>query len=523
VTELPFFTGEQGRGRILALLFFLSISVVAVWGTWQGTLPASNEALYAETAREIVTTGNAVTMHLDGAPVHDTPPLGPWLMALFYRLFGVGDFAARFAFVVLSVLVAFIVYHAGRTASRAWDSYPDGCADPSGDEACRRLHWGSLPTAVGLLSAVVLAATPLFGRFSPHITLGLPYAFAVSVALLGWLTLPSRRLGLVLWGAGVAGCAVSGGAGAIFVVAGALLAGLDDGERRPLWRSGPFWLATLVGAALGGLWLVPETVRSGEGLLSNALWAPVAAIVRPPVSSAALTLHAFRELWLRALPWSIPATIAFAKIVFYPARRRRDGLVEDVDGALFIFATVVFAPIALGGARHLDALLPVLPFGAIISAREVVRWLERPGRDLSKRVWTFNHVMIALFLLLMLFVAAAPISIRRIVNDPIKDVARMASRLTVEGTSIGNFGQPQRVQGALMLFYGNRSLEAPRASAEDVARALREHPRMIFLSSARDLEKLRASGAVPSGVQVLYGAGDLVLFGARASDAPEAP
>jgi len=523
LAELPFFTSEEGRGHLLALLFFLSVSVITVWGTWQGTLPASDEAVIAETGREIVTTGAAVTMHFDGEPVHDTPPLAPWLIAIFCRLFGTNEFAARFAFVAMSVVTLFILYRAGRVASQGW--CPSGevrASIPETETQCRT-HWGTLATATGLLSAAVLGSSPLYGKFAPHITLGLPFAFCAAVALLGWLYLPSGRIGLILWEAAVAGCVLSAGAGAFLIIAGAFLASLADGKRRVLWRSGGFILATLVGVVVGGLWLLPETARSGQGFFDNALWAPLARIVRPSAASPSLVLEAFKNVWFRTLPWSIPATVAFVKVVFFRGRRRREGLVDDVDGALFIFAAVVFLPLALGGATHLDSFLPVLPFVSIISAREIARWLQRPGADLAKRVWTLNHVMTALFCLFMLLVVATPIVIRRMVNDPIKDVAKMAARLTPETERIGNFAQPYREQCARMLFYGGRSLETPRGSVAEVAEALTENPRMIFLSSARDVASLRAAEDFPFEIKVLYGAGDLVLFGAREPRPPHAP
>jgi hypothetical protein len=120
-------------------------------------------------------------------------------------------------------------------------------------------------------------------------------------------------------------------------------------------------------------------------------------------------------------------------------------------------------------------------------------------------------------------VAATPLRLRRTGSDPIREVARMAERLTPERTRIGNFRQRYREQCARMLFYGNRPLEQPRMNPGDVAAALRNDPRLIFLSSSRDLEMLRGFEGFPFDIHVLYGAGDLVLFGTREPGADEAP
>ncbi|MDD4857969.1 MAG: glycosyltransferase family 39 protein, partial [Candidatus Krumholzibacteria bacterium] len=401
MAELPFFTADEGRGQLLALLFFLSAAVVTVWGTWDGSLPPSNEAVIAETAREIVTTGDVSTMHFDAAAVYDTPPLAPWLMSFFYRLFGANEFTARFPFVLLSILTFLALFNAGRSASLDWDITVEARPSDAGVGQGGYGHWGTLSTAVGFMSAIVLAASPLFGKFTPHITLGLPFAFCTAVALLGWLFLPLRRSGLFLWGAGVAGCILSSGAGALLVIAGALLAGLVDGARRSLWRKPGFVLATLVGVMVGGLWFFPAVAADGRGFFESALWAPVSRIFRPSAETPSHTLDAFKNVWLRNLPWSIPAAAAIVRIMFLAGRRRRDPLVDGVDGALVVFAAVLFFPLSLAGAGTLSDFLPVLPFFAIVSAREVARWLRRPGKDLARRVWTLNHVMTALICLFM--------------------------------------------------------------------------------------------------------------------------
>ncbi|MCX5752342.1 MAG: hypothetical protein NTW97_01715 [Candidatus Krumholzibacteria bacterium] len=521
MAELPFLAGEEGRGHILALLFFLSAFLIAVWGSWQGSLPASDEAVLAQTANEIHSAGDALAPSFDGAPVPDTAPFGPWLMALSYIPFGVNEFAARFAFVLLSLGAIYVTYCAGRAASRDWDAPVAQCPPPMAEGERKRTHWGSLPTAAGFFSAVALAASPIFGRFMPHITLGLPFAFFAALGLLGWLLLPGGRGGFVLWGAAVAGSVLSAGAGALFLIVGALAAGIVDRDRRALWRTPAFVLATIIGALIGGIWLVPETARSGLSFFDNALWAPLARVVRPPAGASALMLDSLTNVWLRNLPWSVPATIAAARVVFFGRRGAREAGAGGVDAALMVFAAVLFIPLSLGGAGTPSSFLPVLPFVAVLSAREVARWLRRPGKNLAKRLWTLNQVATAIFCLLMLLVVTTPISVRRTVNDPIRDVAKMAARIVPAGTRIGNFGQPYREQCARMLFYGDRTLERPRASAEEVAGALREDPGMIFLSSARDVEMLRSSRAFPFEIRVLYGAGDLVLFGARATDAPE--
>lgn len=478
-----------------------------MWGTWRAALPASDEAVLAETAREVLVTGDLATMRFDGEPAHDTPPLVPWIMAAFYRAFGVNEFAARLPFVLLSVLTFFFVYLAGRAASR------------EGEAVCQSA-FGSLATGLGFLSCIFLASSPFFGRFAPHITLGVPFAFFASVALLGWVNLPCGAAGPVLWGIGLAGALLSFGAGGFLLILGALVSAWADRERRAEWRSPAFLVATVAGAAAGCLWLVPETARSGMGFMEHPLWAPLAGAFHPSSKSVSSLLTSARYTLLGNLPWTIPAVVAAWRVVSHRGERRRDYWVSAVDADLLVFAGAFFFPLALSASTAASTFVVSLPFAAILSAREIARWFKGGGHDVAKGVWTCNHVMSALFFLLMILLVATPLHLRRVGGDPIEDVARMANRLTPEGTRIGNFALPYREQGARMLFYGNRSLERPLSDAAAVAEALRANPRMIFLSSVAGVETLRRSGVLPGEIRVLYGSRNLVLFGA--AEAPPA-
>src|SRR5512141_1731609 len=71
--------------------------VVAVWF---GTLDArhllrSDEGRYAEIAREMLVTGDWVTIRYNGLKYFEKPPFHLWMTAITYSAFGVGDWQAR--------------------------------------------------------------------------------------------------------------------------------------------------------------------------------------------------------------------------------------------------------------------------------------------------------------------------------------------------------------------------------------------------------------------------------------------
>lgn len=80
-------------------LFFLIFLVSLLFFTWGNPLlPVTDpvESNYAETAREMVSSGNWISPQIYGIYWYDKPIMVYWLMALSYTLFGITDFAARF-------------------------------------------------------------------------------------------------------------------------------------------------------------------------------------------------------------------------------------------------------------------------------------------------------------------------------------------------------------------------------------------------------------------------------------------
>jgi len=66
------------------------------------------DASHAEAAREMVTSGDYVTLHINGVRYLEKAPLMYWLVALSFRVFGVHEFAARLP-TVLAVLLLVVL------------------------------------------------------------------------------------------------------------------------------------------------------------------------------------------------------------------------------------------------------------------------------------------------------------------------------------------------------------------------------------------------------------------------------
>ncbi|NSX13922.1 glycosyltransferase family 39 protein [Cupriavidus taiwanensis] len=80
----------------------LTLALVAIGFAllWFGTLGVRHllgpdEGRYAEIAREMLSTGDWVTIRYDGLKYFEKPPFHMWMTAVAYALFGIGDWQAR--------------------------------------------------------------------------------------------------------------------------------------------------------------------------------------------------------------------------------------------------------------------------------------------------------------------------------------------------------------------------------------------------------------------------------------------
>jgi len=74
----------------------------------------SDETNYAETAREMIVSGDYLTVQVDFEPFPEKPPLFFWLQAVSMKIFGINEFAARFPNVLCGIVSLMMLYFFGR-------------------------------------------------------------------------------------------------------------------------------------------------------------------------------------------------------------------------------------------------------------------------------------------------------------------------------------------------------------------------------------------------------------------------
>lgn len=224
-------------------LFALSVLGVTVFLSklWQGDM-RGDSLFYAEVAKEILKTGDWLTMHFAYKPYFNKPPLLFWLTALNYKLFGVTSFSARFWSPFIALLCGLALY---LLASQIFDR------------------------KVAFLSTMILFMTRDF--IKDNMGLRMDSAVILSIIAAPYFLLRGRG-----WKDGVlAGMALGIGLLAKGLVAlysvGILLCFALLVEREIIF-SRAFLCYLIVGCTLFGLWFLGEYITAGETFFKTLLF-----------------------------------------------------------------------------------------------------------------------------------------------------------------------------------------------------------------------------------------------------------
>jgi 4-amino-4-deoxy-L-arabinose transferase-like glycosyltransferase len=73
-----------------------------------------DEINFAESAREMITTRDYLTVQINFVPFWEKPPLFIWMQVLSMKLFGINEFAARFPNAVCGIISLLVLFNTGR-------------------------------------------------------------------------------------------------------------------------------------------------------------------------------------------------------------------------------------------------------------------------------------------------------------------------------------------------------------------------------------------------------------------------
>src|ERR1700723_3246690 len=96
------------RWFLLLLVFLFAAAIYLGCVLSPPSLMDDVDAVQAQIARTMLATGDWVTARLDGVLYLEKAPLIYWLMAIFYKIFGVADWVARLPVALASIALALL-------------------------------------------------------------------------------------------------------------------------------------------------------------------------------------------------------------------------------------------------------------------------------------------------------------------------------------------------------------------------------------------------------------------------------
>src|SRR5664279_878948 len=73
-----------------------------------------DEINFAESAREMIKSGDYLSVQIDYTSFYEKPPLFIWMQVLSMKLFGINEFAARFPNAICGIATLLVLFNIGR-------------------------------------------------------------------------------------------------------------------------------------------------------------------------------------------------------------------------------------------------------------------------------------------------------------------------------------------------------------------------------------------------------------------------
>ena len=354
----------SSRTLLLVVLCVLTFFI----GLGRPAITDSDEAFYAEAAREMVAGGDWLTPHYNGQYRFEKPVLYYWLAALGYLVAGISELAARVPSAVAGLVLALTTY----ACARRWYDKATGLLAG----AITATSFGYVAVARQALPDLMLACFVTLGTWAALVALVAPRPLGPD---------PRRRRWLLVAGASLAGAFLTKGPVGVAlpaIVVGPLAlwrcwserASRPDGIRALVTRLAlDVGLLALVCLLLAAPWFAVMTATHGLAYLDRFF---IDENVQRFVSDR---YNAQRPIWYYLpivvgglWPWS-PLMLVWWRPIRRVAQRVRRIQTVEVWLAVWALAPLLFYSVSIG--KQPRYILPILPPLAVLLARGISRRL----------------------------------------------------------------------------------------------------------------------------------------------------
>jgi 4-amino-4-deoxy-L-arabinose transferase-like glycosyltransferase len=402
-------------------------------------------------------SGRVFTVTWADRPAFQNPPLQIWLTAKALALFGENDLAARLPSMLMALGTMAGTYRIGQL---------------------------TIGPAAGASAAALLLLSPTFVNHARRSMLEMPLAFWVLLAVLvlvEGLRHPRRHaLFAVPLAAAILTKSVLGLLPLGILVAGALACP----PLRASLRRGWIWVGVLGGLALGASWTLHQYLVFGPHAVRAHYLDEIVSRATQPFDLRTLVLGYPMALLASYQPVILPA-VAGAAALF--RRWRQDP--GDAACLLPIWAVLPTVLYSLSSARSARYLFPIFPALALCASHWITTGFPRFAAALRAVVAPAAALAVAaLFWVRPALLAASGTTFFK--------TDRVIRARVPEGETIAYLGMRGDYWALAnpILYYTERILDAPSATAEEALRAARERRSGLLLVQRSRLGELPAAG-----------------------------
>lgn len=420
-----------GTPRFLVVFIAIWAAVVLFSGIGYGDLSGYDDAVYAHEAREMVQSGDVWTLHLNGQPDFDKPPLFIWLVALSFKIFGISDTSAKVPGALLGWATVLLVYFLTK------ELY----GEDKTDETTR--EW--LP----VLSMLCMATTQYFLKNAGHVMTDVPFTFFFTAAI--YFYVRGLRNGIYLCAAGI-GAGLSLLTRSPVGVFPAVIIFIDVviNRRFKTIRSSGFLGFVILSIAIPAAWYIAEYRLFGELFITRHFGNIAEHSQGQTLRSGPQQLFWYFEYFFLIVRLYIP----WFPLMFYGIYLAvNKGITRSIraEALIFIWLFVTIVPLSFAESKVLRYILPAFPAFSVLAATSLLHMFSR------ERLSRFSQVIFAILSVAALFVIFQPHYKLRAVD--MRGIARITDSATLPGENILLFtgGDLKWDVQNQLLWYGHRN------------------------------------------------------------------
>jgi 4-amino-4-deoxy-L-arabinose transferase-like glycosyltransferase len=436
----------------VGFLLFFSITLIFVKLGGNG-LANYDDCFYAQKAKEIVNTGDWMTMHYNHKPAFENPPFYMWLVVLSYKAFGISEYAAKFPSALMGVATILLIYFFTKKMFGAWSAFA---------------------------SSFILSTTYVFIRYARHAMIDVTLTFFFCLAMVAlYYSLHNHRKYFILWGFAIAACILAKSILGFFpmvVSVGFLLLT----KRWKVLFDPYFVVGSAIALLVGCQWYAHEISLFGKEFINVHFgWLIIQRGFSQGEESWYGHLSYFRDLVTYYWPWLPLLIVGYLKFV-NSARAKNENAI-----LLLAWFTLPIVTLSVMSSRVLWYIMPVFPAAAIIGGATLHQFFDERKKE------TFVKGCVAVGALLFIVFLVLPTNLEANREQDIRVLSPYVKHFASQGAELIAFREDYYGLNNALLFYSDYGASAIPQDYQELSKVMSKPDTVVCIVRTQLLPELK--------------------------------